>query len=246
MRQALISIVCLLAVGAAHAQSEALPPPPLPGEESVQPGAATPGEQDEVADDFGIRADPYAGTFVGKEVGGGALGVLAADVLSVGIGIGAFLAIYSADPNAALGAAVVGLLGGALLDLVLAPLGAALGVYWTAPKDSSHNGLFGAVLGAYAAQLGIGILQLAISGASAAAFGYTSSDAAGAISLASSLLFLALHYVAMPMVASYGLHWGGRVNRGHARRPEVFPTTPAELYAKENPSGASTLFALAF
>lgn len=252
MRQAHIWIVFLLAAGAAHAQGEPLPEPPLlaaPGGDARQPSATAPDDdfvpRDQVEEDFGIRADPYAGTFVGKEVAAGALGVFAADVLSAGVGIGVFAALEPSHSGLDFTAYLVGVASFALLDLALTPLAAALGVYWAAPKDSSHNGLFGALLGAYTAQLGIGLLWLALSGALIGAFGNT-GEAPSAMYLVADLGLMILHYGALPMSSSLGLHWGGAVNRGHARRPEVLPTTPTELYARAHRSSAATLFALAF
>ena len=200
-----------------------------------------------------IPVDPYAGTFVGKEVLAGAGMLFGFDLLAGGALFGVIAVAASANDWSGLGVAVLGTLAVGLLELAVAPLAAALGVYFAAPKQG-NNGAMGAILGAYAGQLiatGVGIVGYVAYAGIAAAAGNSPAffNGGGAVlGLGLFLVYAALHYVGLPIVSSLGVHWSGAINRSRANedRAARVAITPDDFYVQAAGPRASPLVAIRF
>lgn len=225
-------------------------PPPLlsaPGGDATDaappqgPAERTP---DAPPDTSVLPIDPHAGSFAGGEVALGALLVFATDAISAGAFIGVVLAAAAnRDPVGAVATLIIGGIAVGAFNLIFTPLAAALGVYAMAPKEG-NNGLLGAVLGAYLTQFALAVIGSGIYLASAALIGLSGGVSpngapnAGAtiVSLALTVVFAGLHWVGLPLGASYGIHWGTGGGAAAAavntRRPLLLPTRPHEAFAE--------------
>jgi hypothetical protein len=172
--------------------------------------------------------DPWAGGISGNEVTSGALMILGADVLSIGVGIA--VGSYAAANNPRSGdlflgpGVAAGLMAGAIADLLFVPLASALGVQWSG-NDEAGGGFGGAYLGAWGGELlAVGTL-VALNAVSISASSSSSSSAGGSVAGLAMMLFLGLHYVGTPMLSSWGHHWSTQVDD---RRPERIVVRPSD------------------
>lgn len=246
----------------AEAKTRRTAPPPMGPLQQPDPAASPPTSDAPLE----IQVDPHAGSFVGKEVGLGAAMVFGTDVACV-VGAAAtalviYLATGSVTAESSLVLLLVDVVVFGLIDIVVSPLLAALGAYGAAPKEGGNNGLLGALLGAYAAQaISVATGALAYLGVAAiiAAVITTGTDAgtlgkvAGGIAfVALGAIYAALHYVGVPLGASFGIHWVGAVNKDQPppppdRHPSRLPTRPHEVHAQaKRQAGTATLVAFVF
>jgi hypothetical protein len=189
-----------------------------------------------------LPTDPHAGSLVAGEVALGAVFVLGVDALSILAGFGLFYALLAAGEGW-VGLAVGGILA-VLLDVALAPLGAALGAHLASAKRGD-NGLGGALGGAYLMQIPVTLLAVG---------GLVAEQLVRQLTFLTpllQLLFLVGHYLGLPIGASLGIHSGSAVKvqpEAPPRRISMvqFPTRPHELYAAATPSLASPLVTWAF
>lgn len=190
----------------------------------IDQGPATTTPNDGVLLD--LKVDPHAGSWVGKEVAMGGALLFATDAVCVLTGAGIAWAATSIFSSGSTEAVVVTLVGGGLIlliDLVTAPLVAAIGAYGMAEKEG-NNGLLGAALGAYAAQA-IGIVAgvamyfavefvaFALVASPGGVFSPNTEIGITIAGLVSLVVAAVLRYVGVPMGASFGIHWAGAINR---------------------------------
>jgi hypothetical protein len=140
--------------------------------------------------------DPYRGSWRMGEVGAGAGGVLVADVLSLGIGFGAALALCEGScgsgDGSALGAIIVTALISVAVDIALTPLFATVFAHWWSSPEAAGS-LGKSFLYSFAAK-GLELVSLVV------------AIAVPVLAPLCGSIALALHFIGVPMAASMGLH----------------------------------------